>query len=69
MVLFRPGTGPAGAYAAVAALDGRVLWSDPSGELVAVDLGAAGEAWRLYGHGALLISTSPLAGCLAWSRV
>jgi len=70
MVLFRPGTGAAAAFAAVAAIDGRILWADPSGDLLAIEAGPAGEAWRLYGHGALLVSSSSLvAGCLAWSRV
>jgi len=70
MVLFRPGTSAADAFAAVAAIDGRILWADPSGELLAVETARAGEAWRLYRHGALLVSSSSLvAGCLAWSRV
>jgi uncharacterized membrane protein len=70
LVLFRAGTGSAGAIAAVAESGGRVLWSDPSGELLAVELGSEGSAWALYPRGALLVSTtSPLAGCLAWSRV
>jgi uncharacterized membrane protein len=70
MVLFRPGIGSAGALAAVAAMDGRVLWSDGSGELLAVDLGPRANAWDLYRHGALLVSTtSPISGCLGWSRV
>lgn len=70
MILFRPGTGAVDAFAAVAAIDGRVLWADPSGELLAVETGGSGEAWRLYGHGALVVSNSALvAGCLAWSRM
>ncbi len=70
MVLFRPGTGAADAFAAVAAIDGRVLWADPSGELLAVETARAGDGWRLYGRGALLVSSSALvAGCLAWTRV
>jgi len=70
MVLFRPGTGAADAFAAVAALEGRVLWADRSGELLAVDLGEPRRGWQLYGQGALLVSTSSLiAGCLAWSKV
>jgi uncharacterized membrane protein len=70
MVLFRPGTGAADAFGAVAALDGRVLWADRSGELLAVEFGAAGRGWDLYRHGALMVSSSALvAGCLAWSKV
>ena len=70
MVLFRPGIGSAGALEAIAAVNGRVLWSDGSGELLAVDLGPTADAWALYRRGALLVSTtSPIAGCLGWSRV
>jgi hypothetical protein len=70
MVLFRPGVGTANAFAAVAALDGRILWADRSGELLAVDLGAPGRSWQLYRHGALLVSSSALiAECLASSKV
>jgi len=70
VVLFRPGLGLEGAFAAVAAADGRVVWADASGELLAVELGPGASAWRLYRHGALLVGTSgPVAGCLAWTRV
>ncbi len=70
VVLFRPGLGLEGAFAAVAAADGRVVWSDASGELLTVELGPEASAWRLYRHGALLVGTSgPAAGCLAWTKV
>ena len=70
VVLFRPGVGLEGAFAAVAAVDGRVVRADASGELLAVELAPGASAWRLYLHGALLVGTSgPVAGCLAWTRV
>ena len=70
MVLFRPGVGSAAALAAVAAVDGRVLWSDASGEFLAVDLSPSASTMDLYRSGALLVSTtSPVSGCLGWSRV
>jgi len=70
LVLFRPGLGLEGAFAAVAAADGRVVRADASGELVAVELGPEASVWRLYRHGALLVGTSgPAAGCLAWTKV
>jgi uncharacterized membrane protein len=70
VVLFRPGLGLEGAFAAVAAAEGRVVWADASGELLTVELGPEASAWRLYRHGALLVGTSgPIAGCLAWMRV
>ena len=55
--------------AAVAAVDGRVVWAHESGELLAVRLGPGASAWRLYRHGALLVGNSSLtAGCLSWMR-
>jgi len=70
VVLFRPGLGLEGAFAAVAAADGRVVWADASGGLLAVELGPEASAWRLYRHGALLVGASgPAAGCLAWTKV
>ena len=70
VVLFRPGLDLEGAFAAVAAVDGRVVWADASGGLLAVELGPEASAWRLYRHGALLVGTSgPVAGCLAWTKV
>ncbi len=70
VVLFRPGLGLEGAFAAVAAADGRVVRADASGELLTVELGPQASAWRLYRHGALLVGTSgPAAGCLTWLRV
>ena len=73
MVLFRPGTSAADAFAAVAAADGRVVWAHESGELLAVRFdpaaGAWAGTWRLYRHGALLVGSIPvLAGCLGWMR-
>lgn len=69
VVLFRPGLGLEGAFAAVAAADGRVVWADASGGLLGVELGPDASAWRLYRHGALLVGSSgPLAGCLAWFK-
>jgi hypothetical protein len=70
MVLFRPGTGSGDAIRAVAAIDARIVWADPSGELLAIEPGPEGGTGRLYRSGALLVGRSPiLAGCLAWSRV
>jgi uncharacterized membrane protein len=69
MVLFRPGLGLEGAVAAVAAAEGRIVWADASGELLAVDLGQGGSAWSLYRHGALLVGSGPVANCLSWMRI
>ncbi|WP_247887434.1 DUF2243 domain-containing protein [Azospirillum sp. SYSU D00513] len=70
MVLFRPGTTAAQVLAATAAVDGRTVWTDPSGQLWAIDVGAAGDATSLYRHGALLVSNGLLpVGCFNWSGV
>lgn len=70
MVLFKPGTTPAEVFAALDAVDGRMVWSDPSGGLWAFDLGPDADPNRLYRYGALLVSSGMLpASCLNWSRV
>ena len=70
IVLFRPGAGPVDVMTAIAAVDGRLVWTDASQQLVAIDLPPGGSAGRLYRHGALLVSGSLLpAGCLDWSRI
>lgn len=70
LVLFRPGLGAARAFAEVAAIGGQVVWTDPSGELLAIKTNpTSGGTWRLYGRGALLVGdTAAFGGCLAWSR-
>ncbi|OHV78831.1 DUF2243 domain-containing protein [Rhizobium sp. LCM 4573] len=69
MVLFRPGTTPAEAYAAVQAVDGRMVWVDQSEQLWAIDLSNGGRGSDLYRHGALLVGNSIIpAGCLSWIR-
>lgn len=70
LVLFRPGSTSETVFRAVAAVDGRTVWSDPSGELWAIDLSSGGNAMTLYSHGALLVSNGLLpVGCFNWSRI
>lgn len=70
MVLFRPGITVPDVFAAMDAVDGRVVWNDSSGQLWAVDLSSGGDAMRLYRHGALWVSNSFLpVGCFNWLRV
>jgi uncharacterized membrane protein len=67
-VVFRNGLGPARAMQALADADARLVWADEGFGVVAVAV-APGDRWRLYRHGALLVSGAGLpAGCLAWSR-
>ena len=70
MVLFRPGTTPQQAFAAVRAVDGRLLWTDPSDQLWAIDISDGGNSSKLYRYGAMLVSNSILpAGCFNWLKV
>jgi uncharacterized membrane protein len=69
MVLFKPGTSAEAMLAAVAEIDGRIIWNDASGDLWAIDVDDPGNARALYRHGALLVSNSMFAlGCLDWIR-
>jgi uncharacterized membrane protein len=69
MVLFKPGTSTEAALAAVADVEGRVLWTDASGDLWAVDLDDSSKARTFYRHGALLVSNTLLpSACLNWIR-
>ena len=68
-MLFRPGLGPEGALAAVAAADARLAWVDPSGGVAAVDFAQGGSVTALYRHGALLVGRGVnLAVCLSWMK-
>ncbi|MFH5923015.1 DUF2243 domain-containing protein [Roseomonas xinghualingensis] len=70
LVLFRADLDPDASFAAAIAAGGRVAWSDPSGGLLAVDLGDGGSVWELYRRGALLVGRSAVTGgCLTWTRV
>lgn len=69
VVLFRPGIPEQVAFAAIIAVDGRMIASDASGQLWAVDLASGGNASELYRYGALLVSNSLLPlGCFSWTR-
>jgi uncharacterized membrane protein len=70
LVLFKPGITQAEVFAAMAAVDGRPVWTDSSGDLWAIALHGPAKARLLYTHGALFVSNGPLpAGCFAWSRI
>ncbi|CAO3356926.1 DUF2243 domain-containing protein [Azospirillum melinis] len=71
LVLFRPGTSAEEALKALASVEGRTVWSDPSGRLWAIDLPEGGRNPGFYRHlyqgGALLVSNGAVpAGCLDW---
>jgi uncharacterized membrane protein len=68
MVFFKPGTAPKTVFAAIEAVDGRILWSAPSGAVWALDVKDRSKTPLLYRHGAWMVSNSALAiGCLAWT--
>jgi uncharacterized membrane protein len=65
MVLFRPGTSPADALAAIAAADARTVWSNAAGDVWVVELADGGKA-PLFRGGALYVGSSLLPfGCFA----
>ena len=67
--LFRQGTTFPDVIAAAGAVDGRIVGSDPSGRLWAIQLGGNQDGRVLYRHGAVLISHSLLPlGCFDWMR-
>lgn len=70
IVLFQPGITHAEIFSALEAVDGRLVWNDPSGQLWAFELATGGNANELYKHKALLVSNGlfPM-GCFNWSRV
>ncbi|WP_246301856.1 hypothetical protein [Mycoplana rhizolycopersici] len=70
MIVFGPGSTGAQAMQGLEASGGRLLWSDASDMVWAVDMSAGGDVKRFYDHGAILISNSIFpAGCFNWTRV
>ena len=68
-VVFKPGAGPRDVFAALNAVDGRLVWSDRAMGVVVMAVPKE-RRWDLYRHGALLVSGSGApAGCFNWSRV
>jgi uncharacterized membrane protein len=63
-VIFKEGIEPAEAFAAVASAGGRVIWSDPRGEIMIIDLQNPISA-SLYARGALLVTSAAWFGCFA----
>ncbi|UVW28071.1 DUF2243 domain-containing protein [Massilia sp. H6] len=67
-VVFAPGAGPRQVFAALDALDARLVWSDRAMAVVVVAVPAQ-RRWDFYRHGALLVSGAGVpAGCFNWSR-
>lgn len=69
VVLFRPDITQQQAFAALMAVEGRLLGTDPSGQLLAIDLPPGSNPGELYRYGAMVVSNSLLPmGCLNWTR-
>jgi len=71
VVLFQAGADPARSFAAVAAIDARVIWSSPAADIMAITPppGSWAQVLRLYAHGALVVGSTPaLGGCLGWAK-
>lgn len=69
MVLFWPGTTPQQAVDALGAVDGRLLWMDASGTVMAAKLPDDAPRSALYDKGAMLVGNGLLpAGCIDWIR-
>ena len=56
-VVFRPDYGPSEVFSALAAVDARLVWSDPAMGVVVVSV-LPERRWSFYRHGALLVSGS-----------
>ncbi|RUT32411.1 DUF2243 domain-containing protein [Arsenicitalea aurantiaca] len=69
VVLFRPDITEQQVVAAIRAANGRIIGSDASGQMWAVDMASGGNSSDFYRHGALLVSNSLLPiGCFNWTR-
>lgn len=67
-VVFHPGATPHEVFAALDAVDGRLVWSDRAMGVVVVAVRQE-RRWELYRHGALLVGgTAVPAGCFGFSR-
>lgn len=69
IVYFRSSMSAADKLSALDEVDGRIVWTDPSSQVWAVDLPRHANALRLYGKGAIFVSNPLLsAGCVNWIR-
>jgi Predicted membrane protein (DUF2243) len=67
-VIFTPGMTAQQTFAAAASAGANIIWSDPSGRLLVLDLPAGSNSWSLYRQGAMLVGNTAVAGCLALIR-
>ncbi|ANY83288.1 hypothetical protein BB934_32110 (plasmid) [Microvirga ossetica] len=63
-VLFAPGISQERIFRGIGAVDGRVAWTDGTGELVVIRIAAGQSRHALFRHGAILVSGAGFpAGC------
>ncbi|HEX8470212.1 MAG TPA: DUF2243 domain-containing protein [Brevundimonas sp.] len=67
LAVFAPDADPARVMQAVAAVDGQLVRVVGEGSIVVLRLTDKGQSWKLYRHGAWLVSATAPAGCLTWS--
>lgn len=63
-VFFKSGIGAPAAFAAVASIDARLIWSTPDGEVMIIKIPAAGSSAELYRMGAMLVTSTSWIGCI-----
>lgn len=69
-VLFAPGTSQERVLQAVASVDGELVWTDRTGELVVVRIAGGKSGLGLFRQGAILVSGAGLPpGCFDYLRV
>lgn len=68
-VVFLAGTQPSEVFAAIAAADARLVWSNSDMGVVMVDVDRWSR-WSFYRHGAIMVSGAGTpAGCITWARL
>ncbi len=70
VVLFGPGATSEQMFDAFGAVNGGIVWADPSARVWVIEIGDDARAGALYRHGALLVSHSAVSiGCFSWLQV
>ena len=63
-VFFKSGIGAAAAFEAAAAVDARLVWSAPDGEVMIIKMPAGSSSVQLYRMGAFLVTSTSWMGCI-----
>jgi uncharacterized membrane protein len=69
-VLFAPGTEQTEVFKAIASVDGELVWTDRTGEVVVIRIGRDASGFSLFREGAILVSGAGLPpGCFNNVRI